>query len=82
MAVQLKQVESRRVRETVALSKEVNNAREEVAALKAGLQRSPLVPLGARQATKRVPTPRGDRGWEWSSPQSGLGPRIEVLQDP
>lgn len=80
---QLKQLESRRVKETVALSKEVNGCREEVAALKAALQRLPLVPLvslGHRQATKRVHTPRGDRGWDWNSPQSG--PRIEVLQDP
>ena len=79
----MKQLESRRVRETVALSKEVHSCREEVAALKAALQRLPLVPLaplGQRQATKQVPTPRGDRGWDWSSPQSG--PRIEVLQDP
>lgn len=79
----MKQLESRRVRETVALSKEVNGCREEVAALKAALQRLPLVPLvplGQRQATKRVSSPRGDRGWEWNSPQSE--PRIEVLQDP
>ena len=77
----MKQLESRRVKETVALSKEVNGCWEEVAALKAALHlRLPLAPLGHRRATKQVPTPRGgDRGWDGNSPQSG--PRVEVLQD-
>ena len=80
---QLEQLEIRRVRETVALSQELNATREEVAALIAGLHR---VSLGDRQATpatqgnKQVPTPRGDKGYNWITPKSGT--RIEVLQDP